>query len=161
MEIDLFLSNLTDDFNLNELIGDEPPDPDDVLLCWFDPKGTGSTGVIKRIGPGIDVGKKRPPKRTPTQRPPARGGYPYERKSSGTISDQLSFREESWGTLLLNRGTGRVYRLDAQAKASIELLLGGASVDAIAVTLGVPGEHVLRFVRYLLAENILPTGSSV
>jgi len=67
----------------------------------------------------------------------------------GKCEVKLSIRQEADGALLLNRATGRVYRLDSQALRVVESLVKGESPTRVAGNLGVEESSVQKAVTIL------------
>jgi hypothetical protein len=67
----------------------------------------------------------------------------------GNSEVKLSIREEPDGALLLNRATGRVYRLDNQALDVVEQLVKGQSPMNVAGNLGVAESSVREAIAIL------------
>lgn len=67
----------------------------------------------------------------------------------GSVEAKLSIREEADGALLLNRATGRVYRLDTQALHVVESLVKGEPPTRVAGHLGVDESSVQEAVAIL------------
>ena len=67
----------------------------------------------------------------------------------GKCEIKLSIREEADGALLLNRATGRGYRLDSQALHVVESLVKGESPDKVAGNLGVDDNSVQQAVAII------------
>lgn len=55
---------------------------------------------------------------------------------------KVSFREEDFGVLMLNRETGKIYKLDCQAAEAMNLSLAGLDSKRIADKLGCPIKQV-------------------
>lgn len=67
----------------------------------------------------------------------------------GNYEVRLSIRAEADGALLLNRATGRVYRLDTQALHVVERLVKGDSPTKVARHLGVDEDNIQQAVAIL------------
>lgn len=67
----------------------------------------------------------------------------------GNCEVKLSIRKEDEGALLLNRATGRVYRLDEQALDAVDGLVKGEAPVSIAGRLGVDENSVREAVAIL------------
>lgn len=66
------------------------------------------------------------------------------------IGHRLSFREESFGTLMLNRETGKIYKLDCQASDALNLVMAGLDSITIAERLGCDVEEVGNLIEHCL-----------
>jgi hypothetical protein len=69
----------------------------------------------------------------------------------GDCEVKLSIRREEDGALLLNRSTGRVYRLDNQALNVVECLVNGETPQGVSGQLGIDENRVQEAVDILRA----------
>ncbi len=70
--------------------------------------------------------------------------------SKSEIVDKVSLREESFGVLMLNRETGKIFKLDCQAADALHLAMAGLDSTTIAEKLGCDVEEVGRLVEHCL-----------